>query len=364
MKITFYKFIDKILGSPLCYLFNFFNKLFLKHKTIKKILVIKLWALGDSVITLPMINSLRKEYPNSVIDVLVRNRNKDIFRYNKDINNVELYEFKRYFKLFFSFKKYDLVFDTEPYLNISALLSVWLGKTTIGFSGQNRSILYDYKIPYRKDNHMVENYLNMVRILGVKAEYNKLLPIECSEKDKKIVKKFLSEKKIKLAGICTGTAESASKTRLWQDEKWAELADSLSKKGFQVVFVGAKSEENKINKIISLMKTNAVNTAGKFTILQTAELIKHFKLFVSIDTGPMHIAAAQGVKTIGLFGPNTPALWAPFGKKNISVYKNLPCSPCIINNKGYMPDCLRKKEKYACMKLISVEDVKKSIKRF
>ncbi len=70
----------------------------------------------------------------------------------------------------------------------------------------------------------------------------------------------------------------------------------------------------------------------------------------------MHIAAAQGVKTIGLFGPNTPVLWGPYGKGNISIYRPPLCSPCIDNTKGRMPECYN--EIYQkCMKDISVDEV-------
>ncbi len=363
MKIDFYKKIDLFLGVPLCYLLSIFKKHTSKNKEIKKILVIKLWALGDSVVILPLINALRKNYPDATIDVLARNRNKDIFKHNKDINKTHLYEPKHYFKLLGMFKKYDLIFDAEPYLNISALLSFWLGKQSVGFSNQLRSELYDYVVAHKKDQHMMENYLGMAKILGITINYDKLIQIETSTEDKKIANDFINKIKGKMAGLCIGTAESASKTRVWQDEKWAELADKLCEQGYTVFFVGAKNEEEKIIQVKNLMKKTATNLAGKFNILQTAEIMKSFDLFISIDTGPMHLAAAQGVKTIGLFGPNTPTLWAPYGKENISIYKNLPCSPCIINDKGCMPDCLRKKDRYACMKLITVEDVTKSINR-
>ena len=357
MKINFYKFLDKSIGFFLVYLMFILNFLFPKHKKVKKILVIKLWALGDSVVLIPLIHALKGNYPNSKIDILVRKRNKDIFKYNEDINKIHLYELKHYFKLFFSFKKYDLVFDAEPYLNISALLSFWLGKTTIGFNNQHRSIIYDHKIPHKKDAHMVQNYLNMIRALDITTEYEELIQINSSEQDKKSIKEFLKLLGKKTVGFCVGTAESASKTRLWNYNNWAVLGDELTKKGYQVVFIGSNNEKKQIDKIIEIMQSDAINFAGTLSLLQTCELIKHLNLFISIDTGPMHIAAAQGVKTIGLFGPNTPTLWAPYGKNNISIYKNLPCSPCIINDKGHMPDCLRKTDKYACMKQISVEDV-------
>ena len=85
-------------------------------------------------------------------------------------------------------------------------------------------------------------------------------------------------------------------------------------------------------------------------------MIEQCKFFVGNDSGPMHIAAAQGVKTIGLFGPNTPVRWAPIGKKNISVYHEWFCSPCIHTHKGIVPECIFGRDN-KCMKAIQVKKV-------
>ena len=84
--------------------------------------------------------------------------------------------------------------------------------------------------------------------------------------------------------------------------------------------------------------------------------MKELTLFISNDTGPMHIAAAQGTPTIGLFGPNLPTRFAPFGPDNIALYEKTPCSPCINVHKGSFPDCFNP-EKGLCMKQIRVEQV-------
>ncbi|MBI2653126.1 glycosyltransferase family 9 protein, partial [Candidatus Woesearchaeota archaeon] len=90
--------------------------------------------------------------------------------------------------------------------------------------------------------------------------------------------------------------------------------------------------------------------------------------FIGNDAGPMHIAAAQGVKTIGLFGPNLPIRFGPYGKGNTSLYKGYNCefSPCINVHKGQVPDCLypRNSNDYQkCMKNISVNDVLKEVEK-
>ena len=109
---------------------------------------------------------------------------------------------------------------------------------------------------------------------------------------------------------------------------------------------------------------NIYNFAGKFTLRQTFYLISKCNVFIGNDSGPMHIAAAQGVKTIGLFGPNLPLRFAPLNKKSISLYKKMPCSPCINVHKGQVPECIYSKDSkdfQKCMKAIKAEDVLKFI---
>ncbi len=368
MKIVAYKFIDKLFGIPLCLILGLLSKVIIKKdRAFKNILIIKLWALGDSVVLLPTLKAIRQKYPEARIDVLSKNRNKSIFEMSKDLNSLILFEFPNLFKLFFEFNKYDVIIDTEPYLNISALISWYLGVRRIGFANQTRSIIYTDKIILRKDQHMVQNYLDMVRIIDANYEEENLVKLYVDDNNKNLALNFLENnninKKDLLIGICTATAESASKTRVWSNEKFVSLCDTLiDNYNAKIIFFGAASEKNKIEEIQKLMRNESINNCS-ISLKPSVYLMELCKIFISVDTGPMHIAAAQGVKTIGLFGPNTPKLWAPYGKGNISIYKNVECSPCIINDKGYMPDCLRKTDRYLCMNLISVDKIIKEVER-
>ncbi len=104
----------------------------------------------------------------------------------------------------------------------------------------------------------------------------------------------------------------------------------------EIIFFGAPSDRKDIDKIRELMKNKSyIYTAS---LKKAFYMIRKCPIFVSNDTGPMHIAAAQGCKTIGLFGPNTPSLWAPYGKENISIFKPNLNEAMIQNDKGIFPD--------------------------
>lgn len=351
------RIIDRYLFGllvPILSLFRFFDKK-IDEKKNKKILVVKLWAIGDSVLSLALIKALKK---TGTVDVLTRKRVIDVYR-SYEVNKIyDMDNTKEFLKLLSKGRQYDYVFDLEPYLNLSAIFSFILGKQRVGFSNQWRSMLYNEKIKFRKDQHMVQNYFDMARILGINYDTEKLEKLNVSKKAKKKVDTFLKKIKKLIVGITPGVAES-TKTRMWFEERFAETADRIIKElDCDVIFIDGPSNKENVEKIVSMMKEKPINASDKFSLEETFYLISKCDVFISNDTGPMHIAAAQGCKTIGLFGPNTPILWAPYGKGNISIYKT--DKPVLIeNDKGIFKE--GKREEY--MGPITVEDVFLAVKK-
>lgn len=374
MRIQLYRLIDKIIGSTIIYLFYLVFVLPKRHSLKqsnshpRKILIIKLWAIGDSVLSLPLIKTLRKRFPDSQIDILTRDRTIAVFKGNADINNIILLD--SFFSTISLLRKYDLAIDLEPYLNLSALIAVYSASKRYGFSNQLRSKLYTTVVDFRHDQHMLLNYLDFSKLLNceVTDDDKKLVKIKYDFYDQSTVSNFLKSNGVEtskdlLIGICAGSGESA-KTRLWSKDNFAKLTDELIEKhNAKIILVGAKTEEELAEDILDLVKNKEriINAVNKFTLKESCALIEKCKIFISNDTGPMHIAAAHGAITIGLFGPNTPVLWKPYGDHNFAIYKNVECSPCIKNDKGAFPDCLRKEDKYLCMRLISVDDVLRAV---
>ncbi|MDD4215562.1 MAG: glycosyltransferase family 9 protein, partial [Bacteroidales bacterium] len=161
----------------------------------------------------------------------------------------------------------------------------------------------------------------------------------------------------RIVGITPGVAES-SKNRMWFEDRFAELADRIISSLYcDVLFIDSPENKEIVNNVISRMTQQPLNTVGIFTMKETFYLISKCDVYVSNDTGPMHIAAAQGCRTIGLFGPNTPVLWAPYGEGNISIYKT-KLQPAIQNDKGIFLKGNRKEY----MGPITVDDVFDAVK--
>jgi ADP-heptose:LPS heptosyltransferase len=124
------------------------------------------------------------------------------------------------------------------------------------------------------------------------------------------------------------------------------------KYGFKVLAVGGAKDVSLADRITTGLQRGAINLAGKTSISQLASLLKRCELFISNDSGPVHIASAVGTPVISIFGRLQPGLsprrWGPQGLKDIFIHKEVGCIECLAHN------C---KREFACLKAITVEDV-------
>ncbi len=360
------KFLDKYIGFLSCLFLSMFNIFGNKKITVpKNILVIQLWGLGETILTLPAIEALRQKYKKMIIDVLVTNRNKEVYFNNKNINNartLSLNPISISLFLLKNFKKYDLVIDMEEYLNVSSIIAFFAGKRRIGFSHGIRSNLYTDKIIYNDKQHVVHTFLDLLKPLGIKKKAGRLNKLNYSANDKKnvdsLLKKFNIGEKDFLVGFGVGAAESA-KSRMWPKERFAKVADYLIKRyNAKIILIGNNEENKFIDELQNLMenKNDSFSVAGLINAMEMFYLIEKCRLFIGNDSGPMHVAAAQGVKTIGLFGCNLPIRFRPFGKNCYYLYKKDSQEACINVHKGQVGEC-KHGIGNACVRKIQAKDV-------
>jgi heptosyltransferase II len=355
--IGYLRKIDKIVGDVLCVvIYVFFLPLRKKRfNKVKKILVVKLWAIGESVLTLPMIQKLSEGFESSAeIDVLVRNQNIDVFTGQPFISKIILFERGSIIKIVRLFRSYDIVIDAEPFFRISSIVSRWLGKTTIGFDHGVRSILYDQAVHYNDQQHVVRTYLDLLKKVRLDISDVLLVSLKYSREDEERINdlllrnNFFSDDNI----ICLSPGSSISaQGRRWPLHRFIELSKRLSDAGYLILLIGDEKDNIIINKT-DLSGIHTLNLAGKVSLKELFFLIRKCTLFIGNDSGPMHIAAAQGIKTIGLFGPNTPVRFAPYGKNNRFIYKQRS-TPLINVHKGEVPDDIPPQ----LMESISVDEV-------
>lgn len=378
------KILDKSLGTVICYILGSMIWLirrlikstsFSKPSDISNVLIIKTVAIGDLVVALPTIKAIRELYPNAKIGLLVTPRVKEVvegFPYIDEIIFYDVLGKDRGIKGLFNIvrrlrsERYDLVVDLEHYYRFTTLLAFFAGARQIaGFNlpRQGRQLFFTTKVKYQTEKHEVETFLEIPKTLGAKITSSdiKLEPLAVSAHDKQIIDNFIEINNI-YDGLAIGLHPGTSKvaiSRQWMPERFAELARILHKKtGAKIILTGTNDDLPLLSQIASRLEFNPV-LAANLTLKQFAELASRLLLFVSVDTGPLHVVAAMGTPVIGLYGPNTPVKWGPYGSSNISVYKKIECSPCTKQYLGKVSKCSDNK----CMKAITVSDVMQAVDR-
>jgi len=374
VKLSKQKKIDKNVGNLINAGIILRKNLTKKRKieNIEKILFIKFEAVGDSLLCLPAIKSVKKK-TNAKIYVLCSKANLLVFENQDFIDEIILLDHKK-FSLEYMTKlikklrkeKIDFVVDTGQSANISGIISHLIGKSSIGFKklkGVSRNRVYDYPIKLDFKKHMVDCYFDLVEPLGVKKSKMVVLDrIKISKEIKKNAKNLLNGKR-NLVGI---HACSVLDYKVWPPEKYAKIMEYLIKeKKKNIVLLGSINEKKDNEKLImevdKKLHSKIINLSGKTGMRELVGMVPHLDLFLGNDGGPAHIAASEGIPTIGLFGFETPIRYGygPFRGKSASIFRGEKCSPCIKAYNEQWPNCFDP----ICVQSISIEEVKKAIKK-
>lgn len=372
------KQVDKIFGTPLCYILgalSYIGRLLRRAEKTdcpRKILLIKTVAIGDLVVALPSFKAIRDAFPSAHITLLTTPRVRQVVEDSPFFDEIIYFDplgQKKESGLISIARKvraagFDIVIDFEHYYRFTTLLAYFSkAPMRVGFDlpWQGRGLLFTRKIPYPIEKHEVETFLELAGAVGASTEKQGLVEIAISAQDNDYTDELAIELGLNGAGTVIGihpTTSPVAMSRRWPAERFAQLADELvQEEKATIVFTGAPADKELVENIRSKMNQHSVSTVGRSSLKQFAALTKKMSLFISLDTGPMHIAAAMGTKVIGLFGPNTPVKWGPYGSGNHTVTKNLDCSPCTKQYLGQVSKC----STGDCMLAISVEDVKLTV---
>ena len=338
-------------------------------KTCKNLLVRGVNWIGDAVMTMPALRALRKELPDTKISLLVKPGVAPLFENNPFIDDIILYEDKHNsisgkFRLssvlrtrnFCSSVLFQNAFDAALIAFLSGI------PQRIGYNRDWRGFLLTDSIPFNNDDrkmHHIEYYLNILRQAGINAEFS--LPyIYLSLNERLRARDTLKGLKRPVVGINPGA--SYGSTKRWQPEKFAEVSRKIiSGLEGSVVIFGGQSETGIAEEIlhepqISNVKSQILNLAGKTDLRELSALISECDVFLTNDSGPMHIGYAVRTPLVAIFGSTDPELTGPLGKGNIVIKKNIECSPCFERT------CSR--NKMDCMDAITVDEVFDTIARF
>lgn len=311
-------------------------------KSVKKILVVTLSNIGDAVLTLPVINALRAQYGGEAeIDVVAGPRSAEVFISDPRINKVYIY-------------------DKSAPLARKARLMLGLRKNRYDLLADLRNSMFAFFVGARVSNgpakadtgearHKTEEHLDRIRQLGIDAKYAPS-PVWIGKSDEEKARILLRDKGISDADrlICVSPG-AKSHIKKWSEGGFAKACDMLaSSYKMKVVFVGDASEKETCQRIINMMRSYAVSTAGSTNLRELAWIIKRSSLLITNDSAPLHIAGSVGTPAVAIFGPTDPRRYGPREGAGIAVSRKLHCSPCESAQCRYNLEC---------MKSVTVEEV-------
>jgi ADP-heptose:LPS heptosyltransferase len=264
-------------------------------------------------------------------------------------------------------ERFDEVYDFEFFTRFSSLVALATGSlSTHGFAHSTiwRGGFHHRCVPFNRYWHVARNF----RVLaggedGAPVKPEDLAPLRFGVDDERRVAALLTEHGLASeAGYCVlnPNAGSLSLERRWPPPSFAELATRLSRHdGLAVVLIGSGGETSYTEQVRALAQAapNApiVNLAGLLSPTELAALLARALGVVSNDSGPMHLAAALGAPTLGLFGPETPVMYAPLGREVRALYRPTPCSPCINVHDNKVASCIYGRPE--CLVNIGVDEV-------
>jgi heptosyltransferase-1 len=344
---------------------------------MKKVLIIKMWALGDILMATPMISALNTTYPGVKVSWLVDIEHAELLANHPGIDELIVIDSGKWRRLY---RKGNLLawikrtYELNAQIKgrgfdavINCLPEKWWSIFLCG--APNRVALY----PFAKFNFMRRFYTTSIgrpRLAGIHTSEHDLMAtaaLGCGPGDKKMTLGETPEERPFVVRFCAEhgldhahpffilAPFSTAENRSWEPALAAEIADWLAEEyQAQVVLTAGPKEIARAHEIKSLAKSR-IDIAEGTTLRQYIGLLRHSDLVVTGDSSPMHIAAALDKPYVALFGPTPSAERKPLMGNGITIFKPLPCAPCddsVCSNPVFRQ----------CMKLIGLRDVQDAVR--
>ncbi len=327
---------------------------------MKNILLIRLSSLGDVVLTTPVIRAVRTHFPDAYIAMLVAKQSADVLRENPHLNEIITYdrlakdkdtgEMLRIIRHLRE-RKFTMVIDLQRKFRTELLMYLSGATERVG-----KGRLCTIRVQEQGNKHATAHYFDLLHAVGIPAA-DQRLELFFDESERTDAVRRFDTAGIRETALKVGLFPGAGwKLREWMPERFAAIGDRLvTQFNANVLVFGGPKETELVQTVVDLMDAPAIPFAGNLQIRQLAACIQQCDLFLTNDTGPMHIAAAVGTPTVSLFGPGNHIRFQPLGAMHQTIRHDVPCSPC----KQFTDKC----KDNICMKGIVVDEVWQSISR-
>lgn len=330
---------------------------------VRRVLVIKLRHHGDVLLASPVFSVLKRHLPNAEIDALVYDDTAPMLTLHPDI--AEVHRIGREWKQLGAFARvraewhlysvlksanYDLVVHLTEHWRGAWLARLLGARWAVGPSRPGkrwkRSFTHRFAHPKNALRHVVEANLDALRRIGIypAPEERQLVLVPGREAEQQ-VSVHLRNRRLEDKRFIHIHPASRWFFKCWPADRMAALIRRLQADGEQVVLTAAPADAEKamVEAIQAQLESPVASLAGELNLKELAALTGRAKLFIGVDSAPMHIAAAMGTPTVVLFGPSGDKQWGPWGvPARVIASRQHPCRPCGIDGcgGGKVSDCL------------------------
>jgi len=323
----------------------------------RNILVIQTAFIGDVILTLPLVQSLRKMFRDAKLSFLAIPSAAGVLFDHPDLNEVITYDKKgkekdirSLFRLIGKMRDrhFDVALVPHRSLRSAALARFAKIPTRIGFSTSGAKFLFSRVVDYKSEEHETKRNLHLMQGLDLDVPGVELPRIYPSDADKKWAE-----------GIIEGSSDAAHvavapgsvwNTKRWPMEQYRQLVSMLVAEGIKVILLGSKEDALLCEQVANGLGHQVLSVAGRATLLQSAAVMRRCRAVVSNDSAPMHLAVAVGTPVVAVFGATVPAFgFGPLGPQDVVVETHgLACRPCSIHGGDACPI-----KTFVCMNTIS-----------
>jgi len=328
----------------------------------------------------PVLTTLRKNFPNAHLSLLADKKLADLVQYNKNLDACILIDktisdlLKTIPKL--RAEKFDLVINLHRNERASALAAFSGAKKIVGYSKPIFSLLFTKTMPnpsiarhikhgfktkyFPGTQHQVHSHFDVLReACGIEKIFDNGLemwiPKSVEIEAEKIFRDNFGDLKVIAFNIGASWL-----TKRWLDSYFAECADTLLEKGYGIAFLGGTMDKEIVSSCLDKMKHKNSDRlkvfTGKFSLAMLAGFLDNCVLFLTTDSGPMHVGVARNIPIVTMFGASPVPGFYPYDAKDVLIKSPEPCHPCGEHICPRAGD-----DNLACMKKISVEVVMKYV---
>ena len=309
---------------------------------INKILVVDLGGIGDLLLAQPALRALRQKYPQAMIDTLVVGRCAGLIRLYGLCDHEYIFGRNILSFLFvlgsLRHSRYDLVINMRTMISwpaaikMFALFSFIGGRISAGRDTNRKGFFFKIKVAEIEPGgkYEMEYDIDTVAAIGAR-EIDRTIRLPVGQESRDKVEEILRINDIKSGNALIGIHPGGMPSRRWPLDRYRSLMDGINA-AYPGAFliIGGAEEKALAKELLRGKEYPVVDLTGKLSIQETAALIQRCRLFISNDTGTMHIAAVAGIPQIAIFGPGQLTRFDPrvISPKAVVLYAKSECAPC------------------------------------